>query len=194
MIDPDTTYIDKQVRIGRDTVIHPFSVLKGRCEIGEGGDIGPHAHITDSIIGPRSHTRFCCIDNAKLGADVTVGPYTSIRPGCTIGDKVRVGTFVEVTRSEIGDNSDILHLSYIGDAHIGQRCSIGTGSVTVNFDGKRKRKTTLGDDVFLGSKTSLVAPLQVDANMKVPHNAVLSGEVKNAPPAKAPAKAKKKKK
>ena len=193
VIDPDTTYIDKQVRIGRDTVIHPFSVLKGRCEIGEGGDIGPHAHITDSTIGPRSHTRFCCIDNAQLGADVTVGPYSSIRPGCTIGDNVRVGTFVEVTRSEIGDNSDILHLSYIGDAHIGQRCSIGTGSLTVNFDGKRKRETTLGDDVFLGSKTSLVAPVTVDADMRFPHNAVLTGDVKNDAPKsakKAPVKAK----
>lgn len=177
VIDPDTTYIDKQVHIGRDTVIHPFSVLKGHCEIGEGGEIGPHAHITDSAIGAGSHVRFCCIDNATLGSDVTVGPYSSIRPGCRVGDGVRIGTFVEVTRSEIGDGSDILHLSYIGDADIGRRCSIGTGSVTVNFDGKRKNPTTLGDDVFLGTKTSLVAPVTVEAGMRFPHNASLTGDV-----------------
>jgi bifunctional UDP-N-acetylglucosamine pyrophosphorylase/glucosamine-1-phosphate N-acetyltransferase len=93
-------------------------------------------------------------------------------------DGARIGTFVEVTRSEIGRASDILHLSYVGDAVVGDRCSIGTGSVTVNFDGREKHRTILGDDVHLGSKTSLVAPVEVESGADFPHNASLTGRVR----------------
>ncbi len=195
VIDPATTYIDRQVRIGRDTVIHPFSVLKGHCEIGEGAQIGPQAHVTDSRIGAGSRVRFCCIDQAELGEGVEVGPYASIRPGTRVCDGVRIGTFVEVTRSTVGAGSDILHLSYLGDAQIGERCSLGTASVTVNFDGVKKHRTVLGDDVFLGSRTSLVAPVEVESGSRFPHNASLQGTVTNgsakpAPKARRPAKRK----
>jgi bifunctional UDP-N-acetylglucosamine pyrophosphorylase/glucosamine-1-phosphate N-acetyltransferase len=175
VIDPATTYIDRQVRIGRDSVIQPFTILEGRCEIGEGARIGPHVHLIDSKVGSGSHLRFCCVDKAEIGADVRIGPYANIRPGCRVRDGVRIGTFVEVTRSEIGEQSDVLHLSYIGDATVGSHTSIGTGTVTVNFDGRRKWPTRIGDNVFLGSKTSLVAPVEVPAGARFRHNAVLGG-------------------
>lgn len=178
VIDPSTTYIDKQVRIGRDSVIRPFTILQGRCEIGERCEIGPHAQIIDSRMGDDCLLRVCNIDHAQLGSNVTVGPYASVRPGTKIGDNARIGTFVEVTRSEIGSGADILHLSYIGDAQIGQRASVGASSVTVNYDGVRKQPTRIGDDVFLGSNTSLVAPVQIDSGARFPHNQVLTGRLR----------------
>lgn len=177
VIDPATTYIDKQVRIGRDTVLQPFTILQGRCEIGEGSQIGPHAHVIDSRIGAGTELRFCCIDRADIGSHVTVGPYANVRPGCRIRDNVRIGTFVEITRSDIGEDSDVLHLSYIGDASIGRRTSVGTGSVTVNFDGQEKLPTKVGDDVFLGSNTSLMAPLTIATGSRFEPNAVLDQDL-----------------
>jgi bifunctional UDP-N-acetylglucosamine pyrophosphorylase/glucosamine-1-phosphate N-acetyltransferase len=177
VIDPSTTYIDKQIKIGRDTVIRPFTILQGRCEIGERCEIGPHVQLTDSNLGDDSTLKFCCVDHASLGNGVRVGPYASIRPGTRVADGARVGTFVEITRSEIGDNADVLHLCYIGDAQVGKRTSIGTGTVTVNFDGKRRNPTRIGDDVYLGSRTSLVAPVEVPAGSRFQHNELLSGRV-----------------
>lgn len=191
VIDPSTTYIDKQVRIGRDTVIRPFTILQGKCEIGERCEIGPHVQFIDSRMGSDCTLRVSTIDHAELGSGVSVGPYASIRPGTKIRDKARIGTFVEVTRSIIGEDADVLHLSYIGDARIGDRASIGAGSVTVNFDGERKQPTRIGDDVFLGSNTSLVAPVTIDPGSRFAHNQALTGKIKGtngsstqAPPAK----------
>lgn len=194
VIDPNTTYIDKQVHIGRDTVIRPFTILQGKCEIGEGCDIGPHAHITDSAVGDKCTIKFASVEKAKVGSKVSVGPYSSIRPQTHIADGARIGTFVEVTRSKVGENSDVLHLCYIGDSKIGDRSSVGAGSLTVNFDGEHHRKTTVGDDVFLGSRTTLVAPLTVPDGHKVGANETITGRLKaNADPAKPAGKTAKKK-
>jgi len=195
VIDPSTTYIDKQVRLGRDTVIRPFTILQGKCDIGEGCDIGPNAHVIDSSIGNDCTIRFASVEKAVIGNDVTVGPYSSVRPKTRIDSGTRIGTFVEVTRSSIGENSDILHLTYIGDASIGARSSVGAGSLTVNFDGDKHRKTVVGNDVFLGSRSSLVAPVEIAANQKFPHNETLTGRLKGSAatetkPTRKPAKAK----
>ena len=191
VIDPATTYIDKQVRIGRDTIIQPFTILQGKCEIGERCEIGPHVQVSESTLGSDCKLRFCCVDQAKLGNDVQVGPYASIRPDTEIGDGARVGTFVEITRSQIGGESDILHLSYIGDAKIGERTSIGTGSVTVNFNGFKKNATVIGDNVYLGSRTSLVAPVEIPGGSRFQHNETLTGKVLTKAPTKEPIRASK---
>lgn len=180
VIDPSTTYIDKQVRIGRDTVIQPFTILKGRCDIGEGCEIGPNVSITESRLGNECTVRFSCVDHAQLGHEVTVGPYANIRPDCAIQDGAKIGSFVEVTRSAIGEGTDILHLSYIGDAQIGSNTSVGAGSVTVNFDGKSKKRTRIGNNVFLGSRTSLVAPVDIESGSRFAHNESLAGRVKKS--------------
>lgn len=188
VIDPETTYIDKQVRIGRDTVIQPFTILQGRCEIGAHSQVGPHVQMIDSKVGDGCHLRFCSIDQAELGDNVTVGPYASVRPGSKVASGVRIGTFVEITRSSIGESTDILHLSYLGDATVGARTSIGTGSVTVNFDGRRRHQSLIGDDVFLGSKTSLIAPVEIEDGVRFSHNASLTGKITHTegdPPASA---------
>ncbi|MBX7246933.1 MAG: bifunctional UDP-N-acetylglucosamine diphosphorylase/glucosamine-1-phosphate N-acetyltransferase GlmU [Candidatus Sumerlaeaceae bacterium] len=182
VIDPATTYIDKQVQIGRDSVIQPFTILQGRCKIGEACEIGPHAHVRDSVIGSGSNFRYCTIEEAEVGDNVSVGPYANIRPGTRVGSDARIGTFVEVTRSSVGDSTDILHLSYIGDAEIGNRASLGTGSVTVNYDGKRKLPTKIGDDVFLGTNTKLVAPVEVVAGTRVAHDEILTGKIGSVSP------------
>jgi bifunctional UDP-N-acetylglucosamine pyrophosphorylase/glucosamine-1-phosphate N-acetyltransferase len=176
VIDPSTTYIDKQVRIGRDSVIQPFTMLKGKCVIGERCEIGPHALVTDSKLGDSCSLSFCCVEQASLGNGVQAGPYAYVRPGSQVGDDTRIGTFVEVTRSVIGQRSDLLHLSYIGDARVGDRVSIGTGSVTVNSDGEQKYPTVIEDDVFLGSNTTLVAPVRIRKASHYPNNQLLSGK------------------
>jgi bifunctional UDP-N-acetylglucosamine pyrophosphorylase/glucosamine-1-phosphate N-acetyltransferase len=181
VIDPSTTYIDKQVRIGRDSVIRPYTILQGRCEIGPGCEIGPHATVVESTLGEGCHLRLCHIEHGLLGNRVSVGPYASVRPGSCIRDEARVGSFVEVTRSDIGPGSDVLHLSYIGDAVIGPRTSVGAGSVTVNFDGQQKHETKIGSDVFLGSNTSLVAPVTISDGSRFPHNEVLTGTLGSGP-------------
>lgn len=175
VIDPSTTYIDKQVRIGRDAVIRPFTMLQGRCDIGERCEVGPHAHVSESALGADCNVRFCVIDQAKLGNNVSVGPYANVRPGSVVADNARIGSFVEITRSTVGDSSDILHLSYIGDAKIGRHTSVGAGSVTVNFDGHEKHQTIIGDNVFLGSNTSLVAPVEIAEGSRFSHNESLTG-------------------
>jgi bifunctional UDP-N-acetylglucosamine pyrophosphorylase/glucosamine-1-phosphate N-acetyltransferase len=180
VIDPSTTYIDKQVRLGRDTVIRPFTILQGKCDIGERCDIGPNAHIIDSSIGNDCTVKFGSVEKSSIGDNVTVGPYSSIRPQTTIASGTRIGTFVEVTRSNIGSGSDILHLTYIGDAKIGDKSSVGAGSLTVNFDGNRHQKTVVGDNVFLGSRSSLVAPLEIGANQKFSPYETLTGKLRGA--------------
>lgn len=192
VIDPATTYIDKQVRIGKDSIIHPFTMLTGKVDIGEESVIGPHVQITDSRVGRGAHLQFCYVQQAELGDHVSVGPYALVRPGSRIADHTRIGSFVEVTRSTVGSGCDILHLSYIGDAVIGNRVSLGTGTVTVNFDGNKKHATVIGDDVFLGSNTQLVAPVRIANGVRFPHNSVLSGNVATdesgaAAPSAAPA-------
>lgn len=188
VIDPKTTYIDKQVKIGRDTVVHPFTILQGKVEIGEGCRIGPHAHICDSTVGDGGHLRFCSVERAKLGDNVSVGPYATVRPGSVIADSARIGTFVEVVRSEVGEGSDVLHACYLGDAKLGEHVSVGAGSITVNFDGEKKNETHIGDHVFLGSNTVLVAPVDIESGVRSPQNAVLSGMVKKqAAPTPPPA-------
>ncbi len=177
VIDPATTYIDKQVRLGRDTVIRPFTILQGKCEIGERCDIGPNAYITESTIGSDCQVKFASVEKAVIENDVSVGPYSSIRPQTVISSGARIGTFVEVTRSHIGSDSDVLHLTYIGDAKIGDRSSVGAGSLTVNFDGNRHRQTVVGDDVFLGSRSTLVAPLEIGDEQRFSANETLTGKI-----------------
>ncbi len=179
IIDPNNTYIDKQVKIGGDCIIHPFSILQGDVKVGPNSVIGPHAHIRDSVIGANAHLRFCSVEEATLEDHVSVGPYASIRPNSLVKKDARIGTFVEVTRSVIGPNSDVLHACYLGDATLGENVSVGAGSITVNFDGKEKHPTTIGDNAFLGSNTVFVAPVTIEENTHCTHNAILTGMVKN---------------
>jgi bifunctional UDP-N-acetylglucosamine pyrophosphorylase / glucosamine-1-phosphate N-acetyltransferase len=161
LLDPATTFIDVDVRIGRDTTIYPNTFLEGSTRIGTGAVIGPSTQIADSRVGEESTVRFSVVDGARIGRGVEVGPFARLRPGTVLGDGSKVGTYVEVKASKVGRGSKVPHLSYVGDATIGERTNVGAATVTVNYDGYDKHKTVIGDDVRIGSDTMLVAPVRV---------------------------------
>ncbi|MEQ8201797.1 MAG: bifunctional UDP-N-acetylglucosamine diphosphorylase/glucosamine-1-phosphate N-acetyltransferase GlmU [Syntrophomonadaceae bacterium] len=164
IIAPHTTFIDFDVEIGRDTIIYPGSIIEGRTSIGAECQIGPAAHITSSIIGERVAIEHSRLKEAEVGDECTIGPYAYLRPGAVLHRKVKVGDFVEIKKSTLGEGSKAPHLSYIGDAQIGRGVNIGAGTITCNYDGQNKWETILEDGVFIGSNTNLVAPVRVGAN------------------------------
>lgn len=161
IIDPANTYIDESVRIGMDTIIYPNTVIKGDTVIGENVIISANCEISDSMIGDNTEIKHSVVTDAEVGSGTTVGPYAQLRPGAKLGSAVKIGNFVEVKKSELKDGAKVSHLSYIGDAEIGERANIGCGAITVNYDGVNKFKTTVGADAFIGCNTNLVAPVTV---------------------------------
>ena len=161
LIDPASTWVDVGVKIGRDTIIYPNTIVEGHSCVGEDCEIGPNTHITDCSIGDAVRIESSRLWQAELGDACTIGPYAYLRPGTRLGSKVKVGDFVEIKKSLIGDGSKIPHLSYIGDATIGSSVNIGAGTITCNYDGHNKFETILEDGVFIGSNCNLVAPVRI---------------------------------
>jgi bifunctional UDP-N-acetylglucosamine pyrophosphorylase/glucosamine-1-phosphate N-acetyltransferase len=161
VVDPATTWIDVDVTIGRDTVIHPGTQLLGRTQIGEGCVIGPDTTLTHVGVGDGASVIRTHGESSSIGSGATVGPYTYLRPGTVLGADGKLGTFVEVKNSTIGDGTKVPHLTYVGDADIGEHSNIGASSVFVNYDGMTKRRTTIGSHVRTGSDTMFVAPVTV---------------------------------
>lgn len=175
--DPNNTYIGPNVSIEQDAIIYPGSVIFGESRIGSGAIIGPHSEINDSTIGNDTSVRQSTINSSKIGDNVAVGPYAHIRPESEIGNHVRVGNFVEIKKSKISDEAKIPHLSYIGDATIGERVNIGSGTITVNYDGKNKHETIIGDDSFIGCNSNLVAPVTVESGSYVAAGSTITKDV-----------------
>lgn len=175
--DPDHTYVGIDVQIGEDTVIEPGVTLKGHTVIGEDTVIGQHSEITDSQIGSNVKVKQSVIDDSTVGDNVKIGPFAQLRPGSHISDEVKVGNFVEVKNSTVKTGAKLPHLSYIGDATIGERTNVGCGSVTVNYDGKNKFKTTIGQDAFIGCNTNLIAPVSVGDRALTAAGSVITDEV-----------------
>jgi len=161
IIDPATTHIDAGVQIGQDTIIHPFTILSGVTDIGEDCEIGPGARITDSRIGNGVNIRDSFVVASEVGDGTRIGPFANLRPGSTVGKNVKIGDFIELKGTEIADNVSVGHFAYLGDASIGSGTNVGAGVITCNWDGAIKSKTTVGSNVFLGSNTTLVAPVSV---------------------------------
>jgi bifunctional UDP-N-acetylglucosamine pyrophosphorylase/glucosamine-1-phosphate N-acetyltransferase len=161
ILDPETTFIDVGVRIGSDTVLHPMSFLEGATRIGSGAEIGPATRIADSRIDDGAAVQFSVVRGSRIGRRAVVGPYAHVRPGTVLKEGAKAGSFVEIKASEVGTGSKVPHLSYVGDARIGKGTNIGAGTVTVNYDGYRKHRTVIDDDVRIGSDTMLVAPVRV---------------------------------
>ncbi|WP_436963040.1 bifunctional UDP-N-acetylglucosamine diphosphorylase/glucosamine-1-phosphate N-acetyltransferase GlmU [Staphylococcus succinus] len=179
IIDPATTYIGVNVKIGEDTVIEPGVKLVGYSEIGEDVIIGQYTEITNSSIGSNVTIKQSVINESNVDDYATVGPFAQLRPGADLGKKVKVGNFVEVKKSIIKDGAKVPHLSYIGDAEIGERTNIGCGSITVNYDGINKFKTSIGDDVFIGCNTNLVAPVTLGNRAFVAAGSTITDNVPN---------------
>lgn len=161
VIDPDAVYVGPNVQVGRGTVLLPGAILRGNTVIGEHCEIGPNTMIRDCTVGDRVTVNSSQLNESTVDSDTTVGPFAYIRPHCRVGSHVKVGDFVELKNSSIGDNTKISHLTYVGDSDVGKHVNFGCGTVTVNYDGDTKFRTTIGDDAFIGCNTNLVAPVQV---------------------------------
>lgn len=161
MIDPEQTYIDEEVEIGCDTTILPGCVLEGRTVIGEDCIVGPGCRLTNMIIKEGVKIQYTTGLDSEIGNGTTVGPYAYIRPNSKIGEQVKIGDFVEVKNSVIGNHTKVSHLTYIGDSDVGEGINFGCGTVTVNYDGKKKFRTVIEDNVFIGCNANLVAPVTI---------------------------------
>jgi bifunctional UDP-N-acetylglucosamine pyrophosphorylase/glucosamine-1-phosphate N-acetyltransferase len=177
LLDPETTYIDVGVTIGADTTIGPNTTIEGETRIAKDCRIGPSVQIRDATIGAGATIRFAVVEEATLARNVTVGPFARIRPGTKLADNVIVGSYVEVKNAEIGTDSKVPHLSYVGDATVGKRTNIGAANVTANWDGYRKHHTEIGDDVRTGSDTIMVAPVSIGDGAVTGAGSVISKDV-----------------
>ncbi len=161
IVDPETTRIDAGVEIGQDARIEPWTVLAGSTVIGQDAVIGPHAHLRDTRIGPRTTVWASALEESTVAEDSEIGPYAHLRPGSQVGPRCRIGNFAEIKNSRIGAGSQQHHFSYLGDAQIGENVNIGAGSVTANYDGRAKHPTVIGDRASLGVDTMMVAPVTI---------------------------------
>jgi bifunctional UDP-N-acetylglucosamine pyrophosphorylase / glucosamine-1-phosphate N-acetyltransferase len=177
LVDPNTTYIDVGVRIGRDTVVHPNTFVEGASSIGNGCVIGPSARLVDTTVSDGSEVAFSVSDGAKIGRRVTVGPFARLRPGTVLDEGSAVGNFVEVKASRIGRGSKAKHLSYVGDAQIGRDVNVGAATVFVNYDGFDKHTTVIEDEASIGSDTMLVAPVRVGKGASTGAGSVITKDV-----------------
>ena len=162
LIGPDTIYFSKDTKIGKNVTIEPFVVFGSKVKIGNNVNIKSFSHL----------------ENCKIENKVEVGPYARIRPGSVLKDGSKVGNFVEIKKSTIGKSSKVNHLSYIGDSKIGKSVNVGAGTITCNYDGVKKSKTNIKDNAFIGSNSSLVAPITIGQNSVVGAGSVITKKVK----------------
>jgi len=177
IVDPASTSIDAGVTIGRDTTIEPFAQLRGRTAIGEGTTIGAMSTLTDSQVGDGVTILHSHLTQARVDDGATVGPFAYLRPDAHLHPKAKAGTFVEIKNSEIGAGTKVPHLSYIGDADVGEGTNIGAGNITANYDGQRKHRTTIGSGVRTSVDTAFVAPVTVGDNAYTAAGSVITDDV-----------------
>jgi bifunctional UDP-N-acetylglucosamine pyrophosphorylase/glucosamine-1-phosphate N-acetyltransferase len=181
MRDPSTVYVDADVTLGKDVVLEPNVRILAGSKIGDWCTIGPNTTIYKSSIGPRSYVADSVVEGSTTDEMVSIGPFSHIRPGSHLGKDVDVGNFAEVKNSRLGPGVRQHHMSYLGDAEVGARTNIGAGTITANFDGTHKHRTTIGEDVFLGVDTMLRAPVTLGDGSKTGAGAVVTRDV---PPGK----------
>ena len=177
MLDPDRTYIDDTVRVDPGARIYPGVHLEGSTTVGAGSRVGPDVFAIDSAIGEGATVWYSVLRGAVVGDACEVGPYASLRPGSVLDEGAKVGTFVETKNTVLGKNSKAPHLSYLGDAVVGERSNIGAGTITCNYDGVSKHLTEIGDEVFIGSDTMLVAPVRIGNRAITGAGSVISSDV-----------------
>ncbi|MGH7267621.1 MAG: bifunctional UDP-N-acetylglucosamine diphosphorylase/glucosamine-1-phosphate N-acetyltransferase GlmU, partial [Candidatus Rokuibacteriota bacterium] len=178
VLDPATTYVDADVRVGRDTVLHPGVALAGRTVIGEACVVGTGCQLADVTVADRVTLRpYCVMERATIEGDATVGPFARLRPGSVIGAGAEVGNFIEIKKATLGRRVKAHHVAYIGDATVGDEANIGAGTITCNYDGMTKHETRIGARAFVGTHSSLVAPLTVGEDAYVGAGSVVTKDV-----------------
>ena len=179
ILAPDLTFIEEGVSVGRGSVIYPFNVIRGNTRIGKNVTIYSYCDITDTIIGDGVDVRSSYTIQAVIGEQSTVGPFATLRKGAIIGKGCRIGDYVEVKNSVLGDGVKSAHLSYIGDASIGARTNVGCGTVFANYNGKIKRKTEVGEGVFIGCNSNLIAPLKIGDNSYIAGGSTITEDIES---------------
>jgi bifunctional UDP-N-acetylglucosamine pyrophosphorylase/glucosamine-1-phosphate N-acetyltransferase len=177
IIDPQTTYIEPDVQIGKDTVVWPNSYLHGSTRVGESCVIGPNSLISDTQIGNRCRVLFSMLEKAILEDDVEVGPFARLRRGAHLARGVHMGNFGEIKNAYLGPGTKMGHFSYIGDATIGAGVNIGAGTITCNYDGEQKHHTEIESGAFIGSDTMLVAPVKIGSGASTGAGAVVTKDI-----------------
>lgn len=177
IIGAETVFIDETVEVGRDTVIHPFSVLTGSTRIGSGCQVGPHAILHNATLADGVSVRSSTVSDSSIGEGSDVGPYAHVRGHSEIGANVHVGTSAEMKNSRIGQGSRVGHFSYLGDATVGEHVNIGAGAITANYDGTHKHPTRIGDNAFIGSDSVLIAPVEIGERARTGAGAVVNRDV-----------------
>lgn len=177
IISPEDTYISDDVEIGCDTIIYPGCVFEGKTVIGEDCKVGPDVRLTDMKLSDNVTIQYTVAMESEVGSGTKVGPYAYIRPNSKIGENIKIGDFVEVKNSVIGNGTKVSHLTYIGDSDVGERINFGCGTVTVNYDGHKKFRTTIEDDVFIGCNANLVAPVTLKKGSYVAAGSTITKDV-----------------
>lgn len=177
VVDPATTWVDVTVTFGQDVVVHPGTQLLGATHVAEGAEVGPNSRLRDTRVGAGARVDNTVSDSAQIGADASVGPYAYLRPGTRLGAKGKIGTYVETKNASIGEGTKVPHLSYVGDATIGEYSNIGAASVFVNYDGENKHHTTVGSHCKTGSDNMFVAPVTVGDGAYTAAGSVITKDV-----------------
>ena len=161
IIDPDATYVDPRCSVAPGVTLLPGTILRGGTVIGRDCEIGPNAMIRNCVVGEGTTVNASQLNESTIGSHTTVGPFAYVRPDCAVGDHCRIGDFVELKNSRLDDGTKVSHLTYVGDSDVGKRVNFGCGTVTTNYNGLKKYRCTVGDDVFLGCNTNLIAPVTI---------------------------------
>jgi len=177
IIDPQNTYIEKNVKVGEDTIIYPNTTLKGNTIIGKECIIGPGTVIENSILGNNITVNKSQVISSNVGFKTKIGPFANIRPGCNISTEVKIGDFVEIKNSNIGKGTKISHLTYVGDGDVGENVNIGCGVVFVNYDGSNKYRTIVKDNSFIGCNVNLIAPVTISKNVYIAAGTTVTEDV-----------------
>lgn len=161
MLDPLSVYVEDSVTVGTGTLLLPGTILRGGTTIGANCQIGPNVMLTDCTVGDGTTINASQCEDSQIGRDCQIGPYTHIRPHCVVGEGSKIGAFVQLKNCTLGEGTKMAHLTYVGDSDVGSHCNFGCGTVTCNYDGYQKFRTTIGDDVFVGCNTNFVPPVTV---------------------------------
>ena len=178
VIDPATTYVEADVQVGADTVLHPNVYLEGRTTIGAACEVHAGTRLVNAMVGDRVTIRnYCVITDSTVESDAVLGPFAHLRPGSVVQSEAHVGNFVELKKATLGRKSKASHLTYLGDATIGENVNIGAGTITCNYDGKQKHQTVIGDGAFIGSDSQLIAPVTIGKGAYVAAGSSITDDV-----------------
>ena len=177
MRDPSTVYLDWTVELGTDVTLEPNVILRGATTVGDGSVIGAGSQLVDTTIGQRVRVWASVIESSTVEDEASVGPYSHLRPGSVVGRGAEVGNFAELKNTRLGAGSKQHHMSYLGDAHVGERVNVGAGAITANYDGTQKFKTTIGDGAFIGVDTMIIAPRDIGKGARTGAGAVVTRDV-----------------